>query len=79
MKPHIKVIQRNGVDVFVTSSMRTKELSLHPSVISSDIVVAAQRRMNNYYAGLSKTISSRNIMRNGSLGFGYYFAGSKEK
>lgn len=24
MKPHIKVIQRNGVDVFVTSSMEDK-------------------------------------------------------
>lgn len=23
-KPHIKVIQRNGVDVFVTSSMKVK-------------------------------------------------------
>jgi hypothetical protein len=25
MKPHIKVIQRNGVDIFVTSSMTMKE------------------------------------------------------
>lgn len=25
MKPHIKVIQRNGVDIFVTSSMVMKE------------------------------------------------------
>ena len=24
MKPHIKVIQRNGVDIFVTSSMSMK-------------------------------------------------------
>tara|TARA_R110000851_G_scaffold108264_2_gene229398 strand:- start:63 stop:242 length:180 start_codon:yes stop_codon:yes gene_type:complete len=24
MKPHIKVIQRNGVDIFVTSSMKDK-------------------------------------------------------
>ena len=24
MKPHIKVIQRNGVDIFVTSSMEMK-------------------------------------------------------
>jgi hypothetical protein len=24
MKPHIKVIQRNGVDIFVTSSMTMK-------------------------------------------------------
>jgi len=24
MKPHMKVIQRNGVDIFVTSSMRMK-------------------------------------------------------
>ena len=27
MKPHIKVIQRNGVDIFVTSSMVMKEKS----------------------------------------------------
>jgi hypothetical protein len=25
MKPHIKVMQRNGVDIFVTSSMTMKE------------------------------------------------------
>jgi hypothetical protein len=25
MKPHMKVIQRNGVDIFVTSSMTMKE------------------------------------------------------
>ena len=25
MKPHIKVIQRNGIDIFVTSSMTMKE------------------------------------------------------
>lgn len=28
MKPHIKVIHRNGVDVFVTSSMAMKETAL---------------------------------------------------
>lgn len=27
MKPHIKVIQRNGVDVFVTSSMKMKKVN----------------------------------------------------
>jgi hypothetical protein len=29
MKPHIKVIQRNGVDIFVTSSMTMKETKGH--------------------------------------------------
>lgn len=30
MKPHIKVIQRNGVDIFVTSSMEMKGKSVAP-------------------------------------------------
>jgi hypothetical protein len=29
MKPHVKVIQRNGVDIFVTSSMTMKDTNSH--------------------------------------------------
>jgi hypothetical protein len=41
MKPHIKVIQRNGVDIFVTSSMTMKATKAEKEKI------AAFRRLDN--------------------------------
>lgn len=55
MKPHIKVIQRNGVDVFVTSSVKMKEVK-RKSVVASSLVTEAQRRLNRYYAGMANDI-----------------------
>ena len=37
MKPHIKVIQRNGVDIFVTSSMTMKRSKSYVSYVQECI------------------------------------------
>ena len=37
MKPHIKVIQRNGVDIFVTSSMTMKRNNSYSNYVQECI------------------------------------------
>lgn len=58
MKPHIKVIQRNGVDIFVTSSMQMKccksELKMlrSMSAAAQSTYIGMQNCVNpNYSAG----------------------------
>ena len=67
MKPHIKVIQRNGVDVFVTSSMKMKQVN------------RSKNRMKNCYAGLANMQQSNKVARYGLMGYGYYLTGSRTK
>tara|TARA_R110002033_G_C3897243_1_gene239772 strand:+ start:7578 stop:7808 length:231 start_codon:yes stop_codon:yes gene_type:complete len=55
MKPHIKVMQRNGVDVFVTSSMKMKEVE-RKSIVTSKTVTAAQEALNLYYLGMANDV-----------------------
>lgn len=50
MKPHIKVIQRNGVDIFVTSSMEMKPVKSKPySIVASEMVRRSQAMTNSAY------------------------------
>lgn len=44
MKPHIKVIQRGGVDVFVTSSMKMKAVSRSKLLYKTDNVASAYEK-----------------------------------
>lgn len=54
MKPHIKVIQRNGVDIFITSSMKMKPTKRLPySTVAGNKFIAAQSRMNEFYTSIS--------------------------
>ena len=48
MKPHIKVIQRNGVDIFVTSSMTMKKS-------------ASVKRVEDYMQGVGTGFSGPTI------------------
>ena len=47
MKPHIKVIQRNGVDIFVTSSMEMK-----PRFKTVNVLEEFDKWRNSRLAGL---------------------------
>lgn len=46
MKPHIKVIQRNGVDIFVTSSMEVKKVERKPRFDTVDVLKAFEEWRN---------------------------------
>ena len=73
MKPHIKVIQRNGVDIFVTSSITLKDTRLELESnrllyahidkeleISSALNRQCMKRLNPMYNPMHKSIKSPN-------------------
>ena len=47
MKPHIKVIQRNGVDIFVTSSMVMKKVKPKGLIYTGVSGLRDWQRLNN--------------------------------
>lgn len=54
MKLHIKVIQRNGVDIFITSSMKMKPAKrLSHSTVAGNKFIAAQSQMNGFYGSIA--------------------------
>ena len=57
MKPHIKVIQRNGVDIFVTSSMTMKEVKRNrkPRFDVVDVLSEFEKWRNSKLAGLNSS------------------------
>jgi hypothetical protein len=72
MKPHIKVIQRNGVDIFVTSSMTmrlTKAELEHSNAIRRRDYNQARNRALNQNTGMQNLFGNAEpIYYGGSLG-----------
>lgn len=71
MKPHIKVIQRNGVDIFVTSSMQMKPVkrARYPIVGRDELERSANEFLINRgaanagsnYASIKKSVMARGV------------------
>lgn len=58
MKPHMKVIQRNGVDIFVTSSMEVKAVTRREAF-------NLQGEIDDYYLSYARRYSTPGRMDGG--------------